>query len=47
MSQWDYKIEQPMPGPFPSPIQEKALGSRWRKHANCQEIEDGNNFKIT
>ena len=28
MSQWDYKIDQPMPGPFPSPIQEKALGSR-------------------
>ena len=28
MSQWDYKIDQPMPGPFPFPIQEKALGLR-------------------
>ena len=41
MSQWDYKIYQPMPGRFPSPIQEKALGSRLvRCVASFMGIED-------
>ena len=39
MSQWDYKIDQPMPGPFPFPNLRKlkVLGSRltiYMKHVS-------------
>ena len=52
MSQWDYKIGQPMPGPFPSPIQEKALGSRLNirlvtRLSVCHKVDNTSHEAVT